>query len=57
MLIKKYGIMVFIGLVCLVSLNACSTHVKQVKHEQINKNDYNRANKASEKALDKLDRE
>jgi len=49
--IKKYGIKTFVGLVCLVAFSACTTHTYK------DKNYYKRANKASEKALDKLDRE
>jgi len=43
--------MVLIGLVCMTAFNACASH----KYKD--KNYYERANKASEKALDKLDRE
>jgi len=50
---KRNGIRVFIGLLCFVVLNGCATHTKN----KYDKNAYNRANKASEKALDKLDRE
>jgi len=50
---KRNGIKVFIGLLSLVALNACATHTKN----KYDKNAYDRANKASEKALDKLDRE
>jgi len=49
--INKYVKIVFIGLVCIVAFNACASH----KYKD--KNYYDRANKASEKALDKLDRE
>jgi len=57
----KNGIKVFIGVLCLIALNACTAQVKDKKDDynknSYDKNAYNRANRASEKALDKLDRE
>jgi len=51
-LLKRYG-KVFIGFLCVAAFSACTTHTYKTK----DKNYYERANKASEKALDKLDRE
>ena len=49
--INKYVKMILIGVVCMTAFSAC------VSHKYEDKNYYDRANKASEKALDKLDRE
>lgn len=49
--INKYVKMILIGAVCMTAFSGCASH--QYK----DKNYYDRANKASEKALDKLDRE
>lgn len=48
--INKYVKMVLAGVLCTTAFSACASH-------QNDKNYYDRANKASEKALDKLDRE